>query len=179
MRRILLICLALFLVVLGVVAVKNSNPPSVQLEKQLNALESFIEKRNSRSSKISEVDVAWHIDHCLKTVNRIYERLEASEPEEYTASFSLSRTLIYAWGDFPRGVAESPKAVRPPDTIRTDSLYQQLEVARKNIKKLEGLPGDSHFNHPYFKVLNRRQSERFLEIHTHHHIKIIQDILGG
>ena len=143
----------------------------------MSNFEYFIEKRDSRRTEISEVDVAWHVDHCLKTINRIYGRLEDSNPEEYTGNFSLSRTLIYTWGDFPRGVAESPKVVRPPDNISTDSLYQQLETARKNIQKLAELPANSHFKHPTFKVLNRKQSLRFLEIHTHHHIKIIRDIL--
>ncbi len=178
MRKFILICLALLLVVLGIVQVRNSNPSSIRLEKQLSQFEYFIEKRNSRSTKISEVDVAWHVDHSLKTINRIYERLKDSDPKEYSSGFSLSRTLIYTWGNFPRGVAESPKIVRPPDTIRTDSLYLQLEAARKNIQKLEELPVNAHFKHPYFKVLNRKQSQRFLEIHTHHHIKIIRDILG-
>ncbi len=143
----------------------------------MSNFEYFIKKRNSQRTKISKVDVAWHVDHCLKTINRIYERLENSNPEEYAASFNLLRTLIYAWGDFPRGVAESPKVVLPPDIISTSSLYEQLEEARKNIQKLEELPVKAYFKHPYFKVLDRKQSTRFLEIHTNHHIKIIRDIL--
>ena len=177
MRRIILICLALLLVLLGIVLVRNSNTSSDRLEKQLSRFEYFIEKRDAHNTTISKADVAWHVDHCLKTINRIYERLEASDPQEYKANFSLSRTLIYTWGDFPRGVAESPKVVRPPDNISTDSLYLQLEAARKNIKKLKELPAKAHFKHPNFKLLNRNQSQRFLEIHTEHHLKIIRDIL--
>ncbi len=177
MRKTLLICLALLLVVSGIVLVRNSSPSASRLKKQLESFEGFIEKRNSRNVKISKADVAWHLDHSLKTINRIFERLESSNPDEYRSSLSISRTLIYAWGDFPRGVAESPNVVRPPDSISTDSLYQQLETARKNIQKLEELPANAHFKHPNFKELNRNQSQRFLEIHTQHHIKIIRDIL--
>ena len=159
------------------VFMSKSSASSDRLEKQLSRFEYFIEKRHAHSPKVSKADVAWHIDHSLKTINRIIERLESSNPEAYRSSFSIPRTLIYTWGDFPRGVAESPKVVRPPDTISTESLYEQLQIAKENIQKLKELPPNAHFEHPSFKVLNTKQSQRFLEVHTNHHLKIIRDIL--
>jgi len=147
------------------------------LKEEFSKIENYIAHRDQLNAKISKVDVAWHLDHILKTINRIYETLEASNPDAFKPNFNLSRTFIYVLGDFPRGIAKSPRLVLPPDVILTENLYSQIEEARENVTKIKDLNEKAHFQHPYFSVINKKQSIRFLKIHTRHHLKIVKDIV--
>nr|WP_299487057.1 DUF1569 domain-containing protein [uncultured Allomuricauda sp.] len=172
----------LILVVLGagltiIILNKNSESDPHFLDEQFSQIEGFIPHRDSLNSKVSKVDVAWHLDHMLKTINVICKSLEVSNPEEYRSNFNFTRAVIYTLGDFPRGVAKSPRVVRPPDVIATEDLYRQLEMAKENLKAIQRLDAKAHFEHPYFDVLNKKQSIRFLKIHTGHHLKIVRDIV--
>nr|WP_299170965.1 DUF1569 domain-containing protein [uncultured Allomuricauda sp.] len=156
---------------------KNELYSASFLDEQFSQIEGFIPHRDSLNSKVSKVDVAWHLDHMLKTINVICKSLEVSNPEEYRSNFNFTRAVIYTLGDFPRGVAKSPRVVRPPDVIATEDLYRQLEMAKESLKAIQKLSTNAHFEHPYFNVLNKKQSIRFLKIHTGHHLKIVRDIV--
>ncbi|WP_420320606.1 DUF1569 domain-containing protein [Flagellimonas sp.] len=133
--------------------------------------------RDVLNPKVSKANVAWHLDHMLKTINVICKSLEVSNPEEYKSNFSLTRAIIYTLGDFPRGVAKAPRVVRPPEVINTEDLHRQLQMAKENLQAIQSLDAKAHFEHPYFSVLNKNQSIRFLKIHTGHHLKIVRDIV--
>ncbi|SHG51941.1 hypothetical protein [Flagellimonas flava] len=177
LKKIALVLLALGLLLTVLVLIRNTESGTNFLDEQFSEIVSHIPNRDRRNKKVSEVDVAWHLDHSLKTINRICEALGESKPEKYKSSFSLSRIFVLTSGVIPRGVAQSPKVVRPPKEIVTDSLYLQLEEARNNLKRLEKLDANAHFRHPYFKLINKGQTKRFLKVHTEHHLKIIRDIL--
>ncbi|TMU55391.1 DUF1569 domain-containing protein [Flagellimonas algicola] len=147
------------------------------LDPEFSKIASYISHRDAINPKVSKVDVAWHLDHMLKTVIVICKSLEASKPEEYKSNFNFTRTVIYAWGDFPRGVAKSPRVVRPPDVILTEDLHLQIAAAKEGLKTIQELDENAHFDHPYFSKLNKKQSIRFLKIHTRHHLKIVRDII--
>nr|WP_298996745.1 DUF1569 domain-containing protein [uncultured Allomuricauda sp.] len=177
MKRIIIILLALAFILLGIALARNTENSSAFMDGQIGLLESYILERDRSKPKVSKADVAWHLDHSLKTINRICEALENSHPEKFKSNLNFTRILIFAWGDFPRGVAKAPKLVRPPEEIQTEDLYAQLEEAKENLKKIESLHENVHFEHPYFDVINKGQTKRFLKIHTGHHLKIIEDIL--
>lgn len=150
-----------------------------KMDKHFNQIESLISQRDVLNPEVSKSDVAWHLDHMLKVVNKIYDSLAISDPSEYRYQLSLSRPFVFLWGDFPRGIATSPKVVLPPDSIKTADIHAQLAEARQKMSRLQELPKNSHFYHFAFKNLNRRRNKRFLEVHTKHHLKIIGDILKG
>ncbi|MEM9078934.1 MAG: DUF1569 domain-containing protein [Bacteroidota bacterium] len=177
MKRIVIILLALILVLLGIALERNTENSTTFMDDQVALLESYIVQRDAYNPKVSKADVAWHLDHSLKTINRICNTLEKSNPKEFKSNFNFARIFIFAWGDFPRGVAKAPRAVRPPEEIVTEDLYSQLEEVKANLKMIEDLSEDAHFEHPNFDVINKGQTKRFLKIHTGHHLKIIKDIL--
>ncbi|MEM6892565.1 MAG: DUF1569 domain-containing protein [Bacteroidota bacterium] len=172
-----IIFLGVILTLIGIVLARNTESSDTFMDDQMETLHGYILQRDVENPAVSKADVAWHIDHSLKTINKIYEELEKSNPEDYQYTFSFSRICIFAWGDFPRGVAEAPKVVRPPMDIETENLYVQWEEARQNLNKLKELDDRVHFKHPYFNVIDKGQTKRFLRIHTRHHLKIIEDIL--
>ncbi|MEM9836905.1 MAG: DUF1569 domain-containing protein [Bacteroidota bacterium] len=167
----------LLLFTIQLTALHAQKPLSKKMDVYLQEIEDLVPLRDSLNESVSKVDVAWHLDHALKVVNKLYESLESSRPEAYKYQFSLIRTLAFAWGDFPRGIAKSPTAVLPPKEIQTPELYAQLERARKNMERFRKLPKNSYYSHFIFKNINRKRTIRFLEVHTRHHLKIIRDIL--
>ncbi|NAS12633.1 hypothetical protein [Poritiphilus flavus] len=172
--------IGLFLILGSLVVFSNWQKNMAQtqfLSPELNELESYIKFRDSLDPKVSKVPISWHLDHTLRTINEIYKAVKRSDPDNYKASFNPGRSLVLITNRIPRGRAESPKIVRPPDLIITDSLYIQLRQSRKNLSAYDSLPADSYFSHPYLGDLRKRTARKFLKIHTEHHLKIIRDIL--
>ncbi|HSQ47122.1 MAG TPA: hypothetical protein VLM44_09410, partial [Lutibacter sp.] len=63
------------------------------------------------------------------------------------------------------------------DEILKSAVESQLAMAKINIQEIQNLPAHSHFQHPYFGKLSLKKSQRFLAIHTNHHLAIVNDIL--
>ncbi len=171
-----------FVILLGVlisytVYQQNAEENEGFLEVSLLEIEAFLPKKAQRNPTVSHVSVGWHLDHSLKVVNSICDALTLSDPKKFTGSFSMSRLYCFTLGYIPRGVGKSPKSVRPPAVITPEDLLLQLETARRKLKSIEGLDDKAHFDHPYFKALDKGQAKRFIKLHTEHHLKIIRDIL--
>ncbi|MDN3665264.1 DUF1569 domain-containing protein [Algibacter miyuki] len=150
---------------------------SIILTKMLFKIEQHIPFESKTNAEISKSTVGWQLDHALKVINSVSAQAINSDPGSYKSSFSFMRIALFKLGFFPRGKARAPKAVRPPEIIVEAEILKQLQTARTYINKLEILPENAYFNHPMFGMLNKKQTLRFLEIHTNHHLKIIRDIL--
>jgi hypothetical protein len=46
-----------------------------------------------------------------------------------------------------------------------------------NLMDWEKLDKNAHFQHPFFGILNKKETDNFLALHTKHHLMIIKDIL--
>ncbi|WP_378183789.1 DUF1569 domain-containing protein [Aquimarina sp. SS2-1] len=147
------------------------------MDSQLYDIAYLIQFRDRVNAKVSQVPIAWHLDHSLKVINRIHHVLKSSDPSFYEKRFSLARSFFFTFGYIPRGKGKSPGSVLPPEVIKTEDILSQLEAARENIADLESLDPYVNFIHPVFGQLNKKHTKQFLKIHTKHHLKIIQDIL--
>ncbi len=178
MKKRILIITSLFVISIFIYAniQMNQDNPKV-LEPLLVEVENAIQYRDQKDPEVSKVDVAWQLDHILKTINRITEALEASNPSDYSNSINAARIFSLTAGYIPRGRAQSPDVVRPPEVILTEDIYVQLQEARANINTLNILDENTNFEHPYFGQLSKAQAIRFMEVHTKHHLKIVDDIL--
>lgn len=150
----------------------------MSLDKILHLLEQKVSPTDSTNPKISSKGVHWHIDHSLKVINGVVNSLKKSNPENYKWKFNFIRTFILVKGSIPRGKAKAPKSVVSDSTIIITDIENQLKEAKKLILELDSLPKNSNFKHPYFGLLNLRMTIRFLKIHTNHHLKIMDDIVG-
>ncbi|WP_299114710.1 DUF1569 domain-containing protein [uncultured Winogradskyella sp.] len=179
MKKRILIIVLLFIALFFYSKLKmNQNNPEV-LSPLLIEIENSIQYRDRKNLEISKVDIAWQLDHILKTINRITEVLESSNPKDYTSSTNAMRIMSLTTGYIPRGRAQSPDVVRPPEIILTEDIYTQLKEAKANAIKLKQLHKDSNFEHFVFGQLNKAQTIRFIEVHTKHHLKIVNDILNN
>lgn len=149
----------------------------IKLLRLLDDLEQRIPYASRSNDKISKVNVAWHLDHSLKVIIGISKQLIRSDISDYKPDFNLARSILFTLGFIPRGQGKSPKIVRPPETILIEDITSQMDMAKELVAGLKDLPKNAHFKHPVFGILNKSKSIRFIEIHTKHHLKIIDDIL--
>ena len=147
------------------------------LKIQLNEIESFIPLIDKENPKVSKSTIGWQLDHTLKVFNAVSKSIANSNPKEYKRKFNFWRTILFPIGYFPRGKAKAPKYVLPPEIIKPEDLKTQLLVAIENINTLNSLNKAMYFKHPIFGMLAKKKALRFLQMHTNHHLKIINDIL--
>ncbi|WP_439150974.1 DUF1569 domain-containing protein [Winogradskyella sp.] len=148
-----------------------------KLSEYVIKLESYISKYLESNTKVSKSTIGWQIDHSLKVINNVTKAIEASDPTLYKNNFSFLGRIFLTLGYFPRGKVKAPKHVKPPEIILEDDLIAQIEAAKSNIEALASLDKNSFFKHPLFGNINTKSVYRFLEVHTKHHLKIIDDIL--
>jgi hypothetical protein len=149
-----------------------------KLDELINQLETKIPLFDKFNQKVSQVNVAWHLEHSLLTLNKITDIIFQSNPKEYKWKFNFLRIVIFTMKKIPRGRAKSPEVVRPKGDITKEGLLKHLSSTKVNIKKLENLPKNKYFNHPFFGNIKLGQTIAFLEIHTKHHLEIIEDIVN-
>jgi len=143
----------------------------------LNSLEAHIANHSVSNPKISDADIAWHIDHSLKVINNVISALQKSDPNSYKNNFSFLGKLFFKLGFFPRGKAKAPKHVKPPEVILKKDLISQIQLAKTNVETTVNLDKNAYFKHPLFGNINTTRVYRFLVLHTNHHLKIINDIM--
>jgi hypothetical protein len=147
-----------------------------KLLKQIKELESKIPNQEDYNPEISKSNVGWHIEHILLTNKMILEAVEKSNPANYSWSFKLSRIVVFTMNKIPRGRAKAPKVV-VPKTYDEQTLLEHLKIVTAKIQGLENMNSDKYFDHPYFGNLRLNKTIKFLEIHTKHHLEIINDIM--
>jgi len=143
-----------------------------KLEESLN----YFEHNNPT---ISNRAVDWHIDHCIRIIVGVCSNLKKSNPGDYNKTFNLKRALILKSGYIPRGKAKAPKHVNTLDAINKTEVVSLINKAKTSVEEIKTLPKSSYFSHPFFGDLNLKQTQRFLKVHTKHHLKIIDDIVNS
>ena len=147
------------------------------LHKILLQLENHIPNLEKTNSRVSNSTIGWQIDHCLLVINGVIGQVEISNPTEFKSKFNFNRLIVFTTGKIPRGKIRAPKMVTPISIATAEELNSNIEIAKNKVSKLNNLPKNSFFKHPFLSDLNVKQTEKFLAIHTKHHLKIIEDIL--
>ncbi len=147
------------------------------LEPSLDKLYSFIPQSSQLNTSVSSVNVGWHIEHSLLVITKIIETVVNSDPNKYEWKFDLKRSFVFLLGKFPRGKASAPEIVIPKQLEQPnyDTLFANTRVAVKNLASAKS---NQYFTHPIFGKLNKRHTFIMLDIHTKHHLKIIEDIIS-
>ena len=100
-----------------------------------------------------------------------------SNPKDYKWKFNFIRILVLKTRKIARGRAKAPKVVVPTINIDELSLLNHITQTRNSLLELEIISKDHYFEHPFFGKIKRKDTIRFLEIHTNHHLEIIEDII--
>ncbi len=139
-------------------------------------LESNVSKQKILDESVSKANIGWHIKHSLLTIDVIIEAVKKSNPSAYKWSFRIPKLVVFTLNKIPRGRAKSPEIVIPKEYDEL-SLKKDCKNSRIKIKELESIDKDKFFKHPYFGNIKLNKTKKFLEIHTKHHLKIVNDIL--
>ncbi len=148
-----------------------------KLNNLIVQLESNVSHQQIANQSISKSNIGWHIKHALLTIDGIIEALKKSNPSKYKWNFKILRLIVFTLKKIPRGRGKSPKIVIPQKYDEL-SLIKDCQNALVKIKELELIDKDKYFKHPYFGNLKLDKAIKFLEMHTNHHLKIINDILN-
>lgn len=149
-----------------------------ELLNKINVLESKIPNKDITEDSVSKSSVGWHIEHSLLVINQVLSQLEKSNTNTFKRDFNLTKIVLFFLNKFPRGKAKAPKTVIPKGDFSKESLLKSAELAKINFNKIETFDRNSNFNHPYFGSLNLKDTLKFLNIHTQHHLDIIDDIVN-
>jgi len=87
-----------------------------------------------------------------------------------------------ASGKLPRGQAQSPRMVRPPERVDRALLREWLADGRAALREIDpySLPADEpKIPHQLLGPLDAPQWARFAAVHTRHHLEIVREILAG
>ena len=148
------------------------------LDLLVSQLESKITQFETSNLTVSNGSVGWHIEHSLKTIDQIVTACKNSNPSDYQWHFNFKRFLILIVAKkIPRGKARAPKIVRPEGDINQETLAVSVSKVRENLIGWKALDKNANFPHPFFGILNKKETEKFLVLHTKHHKMIIDDIL--
>jgi hypothetical protein len=150
----------------------------MSLDNQIKELEDVILYHNQTNHKVSTKNVGWHIDHAFRVIIAVTHALKQSNPRGYRYSFHWGRQLMLLTGSIARGKAKAPRMVIAKRDVNSKSLEVIHRLTKEAFTDLQKLDPKAHFRHQYIGRINTQQSIRFLEIHTKHHLKIIQEILA-
>lgn len=89
---------------------------------------------------------------------------------------------VLASGALPRGQAQAPRIVRPPQRIERELLGQWLADARAALARLDPATlraGEPKISHQALGPLDAPQWARFAVVHTRHHLAIAREVLAA
>lgn len=148
------------------------------IEPRLEKLHTYIADAEKLNTAVSAVNVGWHIEHSLLVIIKMVNSLTSSDPAQYKWKFNLARAIVFTIKKFPRGKGKAPEAVNPKQIEKPDfdALFSK---AIKKIEELKKADPNNFYEHAIFGVLNKKNTFTVLDIHTHHHIRIIEDIISA
>lgn len=91
---------------------------------------------------------------------------------------------ILVSGRLPRGAAQSPRMVRPPEEVRRDFLAEWLANNRLDFEQLAARTGEieaaqKRIPHQVLGPLTAVRWVRFASMHTRHHLDIAREVLAA
>jgi hypothetical protein len=147
-----------------------------KLQQLLLVVEEKIPHHEKLNTTVSASSVGWQIEHILLTIKIILEGLKTSNPKDYKWKFNILRAVVYTTKKIPRGRAKAPSIVRP-EKYDEATIRHHLQKVKDALQNTEELHEHQYINHPFFGHLRMKKTITFLEIHTMHHLKIIDDII--
>jgi hypothetical protein len=147
------------------------------------------EELERRAQHVSGWSAVQHLAHlCLANelvVRNVKSLLKGLGPFVQDAAEPAPEALaVLQSGRFPRGAAQSPRMVRPPEVVRRDFLAQwvaegQLEFAALAEQGDAILRAKKCIPHQVLGPLNAARWVRFAAMHTRHHLDIAREVLAA
>lgn len=141
-----------------------------------------------RSLEISDWSLGQHCDHILKADRLNLRAIEVLMRGGGEPIDSMRKTHpVFQSGEIPRGVAKAPDFVLPTEDPRSEDLEplsgRVFTGWKEMLAEWQVGAGSGHnlemgISHHEMGILNIPGWIRFAEIHTRHHVCIMEDILN-
>lgn len=149
------------------------------LQQQLDTIEKYLLKEDSFNAEISKKSTYWQLDHVLQVIQKVTSSTASSDPKEYSPKRNPLKSFIMITGFIPRGKGKAPKQVIPQHDANQKELLELYNNTKEIAKQWDTIKKDQFFTHPSFGDMKSKAAQRFLRIHTHHHLKIVKDIAAA
>jgi len=167
-----------YIVYTGILKQERTMKKLRKINAQLDKINSLLKSEDKFNKDISNWSSYKQLEHILIVKKNLTELIiKNKEPEEKKPRTFLSYVVLI-FGHIPRGKAKAPSIVEPQGVAQKE-LEKLLDEVKESI---EGIREGKYqadlvvMNHPYFGGLTSSECLRFLEVHTNHHLKIINDI---
>ncbi len=146
------------------------------LESSINQLQKYIKDSDQINLDVSKVSVGWHLHHSLKVIDLVLTELKTSDPLKFQKKINFLKLFLFAINRFPRGKAKAPKIVVPSENLDQSALDIYFMRVKIRLEEIDSFDQNSFFKHPFFGHISKNETLKFLNIHTKHHLLIINDI---
>lgn len=153
-----------------------------KLQEQSLELEGWKGKLDKESIKISLWSCKDHFEHLMICNENVLSALEThlqDEPKEGKPLNFIGKVILKL-GFLPRGVGKAPDFIRPKGKSKEelDQMFHRYQERLCRLRKRAGEVETSIYSFPHYAFGNLTPLEwlRVIEVHNHHHIKIMRDI---
>lgn len=161
----------------------NADVPMVQRLRtqaaEMRALASLPEAQLFARWEKSAWTPSEHLDHSLKVAVAVVRTLLRADAQRGRRISALGRLILFL-GWIPRGRGKAPERLSGARASSVELLatldHHEAQLAQLEASHLASARGPI-VPHPYFGGLTPPQALRFVAIHTHHHLKIVADVL--
>jgi len=155
----------------------TANKPTTFLDEEFQKITDLLPYIDHQDTSISKASVGWHLAHSVIVMDKVYETLAQSDPKKIKGKLNLLGRVAFALNFLPRGIAKSPKAVLPPEIVTPAFIEEKIVEVKKKLNQIDELDDKAFFQHFAFGTCDKKTTKGFLKSHTHHHLKIVRDIL--
>lgn len=167
--------------------------PSIDLTAEIEALRRFYDATHDRLDdaalfeavpSVSTWTPAQHLYHIWRanaSMLKAARLLAAGALDGETPDLSDIGEQILRSGSIPRGVADAPDNVRPPDELDRDALedawsrsHAKLDSIADDVDAIATATGG--LSHPAWGTLTAAQWVRAARVHSDHHAAILDDV---
>lgn len=130
---------------------------------------------------VSGWSILHHVEHLSLAGEGSLHQLEAALERDGGPPIRLTGRVLQLVGWIPRGAGKAPELTRPALEER-EAVVARLEAVRRRVEQLGARldrigSARGRSSHPIFGGFTALQWLRFLSIHHHHHLKIVDEIL--
>jgi len=157
-----------------------------ELSETLALCESMMDHADALAPEVSSWSVGQHLEHILIVASGFAVALASGRrpaPERRTSDAAereqrYSKQSVLVHGRIPRGTIKVPPAGEPSGALDSNALRRLLAKTESRLERSRQVPETTLAYHPLMGELTRNEVFRFLEVHTRHHLVIIDEILA-
>ena len=149
------------------------------LPDQFERMASLVSSASKRNPAVSAWSVGDQIEHICMAAGGFAVVLITGRGPSFAGEHRDQRKRVLVDGIIPRGVIKVPAAGEPQTGLSSDELGTMLKKTLSRLQKAASVPAEKTADHPLLGTLTRDEMLRFTEVHTAHHLEIIDEILAS